>query len=127
MDKMVLHSGGCHCGKVAFEFKGPKHLSALDCNCSICCKLGYIHVIVPKIKFLLLKGEEMIKEYTFNTRMATHMFCKQCGIKSFYIPRSHPTCYSVNARCLNPDTWDFINITKFDGLNWETAKAKLKE
>ena len=122
---MVLHEGSCHCNKVTFEFNGPKTLKALDCNCSICSRLGYLHIIVPKNEFILIRGKAMLTEYSFNTEKATHLFCKNCGIKSFYIPRSHPTCYSVNARCLHPKTWNSINIEPFDGLNWESAKAKL--
>ena len=122
---MVLYKGSCHCNKVTFEFNGPKNLKALDCNCSICSRLGYLHIIVPKNEFSLIRGKAMLTEYSFNTGKATHLFCRSCGIKSFYIPRSHPTCYSVNARCLHPKTWNSIKIEPFDGLNWESAKAKL--
>ncbi len=122
---MVLHKGSCHCNKVTFEFNGPKNLKALDCNCSICSRIGYLHIIIPKNEFSLIRGKAMLTEYSFNTGKATHLFCRNCGIKSFYIPRSHPTCYSVNARCLHPKTWNSIKIESFDGLNWEAAKAKL--
>ena len=124
---MILHSGGCHCDKVAFEFNGPKILKALDCNCTICSRIGFLHIIVPKNQFTLIRGKSMLTEYRFNTGKATHMFCRDCGVKSFYIPRSHPTSYSVNARCLNPETWKELKIEKFDGLNWESARAVLKD
>ena len=101
---MISHLGGCHCGKVRFEVTAPATLSVLDCNCSMCSKFGYLHLIVPKSRFRLLQGEEALTTYTFNTKVARHFFCSVCGVKSFYVPRSHPDGYSVNARCLDEGT-----------------------
>ena len=123
---MAYHIGGCHCGEVRFQINAPKKLKAIDCNCTICSKLGFLHVIVAKEDFSLLSGQYSLTEYTFNTRQANHLFCKRCGVKSFYVPRSHPTGYSVNARCLDPGTWTSLEIENFDGLNWESAISGLK-
>ena len=49
----------------------------------------------------MLTGEDTLTTYTFNTGTAKHHFCSSCGIKSFYVPRSKPDGYSVNARCLD--------------------------
>jgi hypothetical protein len=119
MPKMVTHTGGCHCGKVRFEVIAPARLEVSDCNCSICTKSGYLHLIVPKSRFKLLTDREDLKKYEFNTAIAQHLFCGTCGIKAFYIPRSHPDGYSVNARCLDEGTAVAINITPSDGRNWE--------
>ena len=116
---MVRHKGGCHCGKVRFEMKAPAEIEATECNCSICRMTGYLHVIVPESDFRLLAGEDELETYTFNTGVAKHLFCRHCGVKSFYVPRSHPTGISVNANCLEPGTVKSLQVTPFDGANWE--------
>lgn len=115
----VIHHGGCHCGRVRFEVEAPADLVVSDCNCSICRMSGYLHLIVPKSAFRLLAGEESLTMYRFNTGVAHHYFCRHCGIKSFYVPRSHPTGISVNARCLEQQTIASLEVEPFDGANWE--------
>ena len=117
----VVHSGGCHCGRVRFEVSAPAAISVAECNCSICAKSAYLHLIVPKSRFRLLQGEESITTYAFNTGVAKHFFCKVCGIKSFYVPRSDPDGVSVNARCLDPGTVTRMEVRPFDGRNWEAS------
>ena len=97
----------------------PEVLTVSDCNCSICSKSGYLHLIVPKSRFKLLSGSDALTTYQFNTRTAKHLFCSSCGIKSFYVPRSHPDGYSVNARCLDSGTIREMIVTKFNGREWE--------
>jgi len=122
---MVRHSGGCHCGRIRFEVIAPSRLGVLDCNCSMCSKSGYLHLIVPKSRFQLLQGEEFLTTYTFNTKVAKHLFCSVCGVKSFYVPRSHPDGYSVNARCLDDGTVETLTIEPFNGREWESQFPKL--
>jgi hypothetical protein len=122
---LVKHSGGCHCGRVRFEVEAPATVEAVECNCSICAKSGFLHLIVPKSRFTLIQGSESLSIYTFNTGVAKHMFCKTCGVKSFYVPRSHPDGYSVNVRCLEPATIEKITVAAFDGRNWEEHAAEL--
>jgi hypothetical protein len=117
----VLHAGGCHCGRVRFELTAPAAVSVAECNCSICARSGYLHLIVPKERFRLLRGEDSLTDYRFNTGAARHLFCKVCGIKSFYVPRSDPDGISVNARCLDPGTVTRMDVKGFDGQNWEEA------
>ena len=117
----MTHSGGCHCGRVRFEVRAPAAISVAECNCSICVRSGYLHLIVPKARFRLLQGEESITTYTFNTGVAKHSFCKVCGIKSFYVPRSDPDGISVNARCLDLGTVTRMEVRPFDGRNWEAS------
>ena len=87
-----------------FEVDAEAMAELLDCNCSICSRTGFLHLIVPREQFRLLAGRENLVTYTFNTRTAKHYFCGDCGIKSFYVPRSHPDGYSVNARCIDGGT-----------------------
>ncbi len=116
---MIHHTGGCHCGRVRFEVVAPAELEVSECNCSICAKSGYLHLLVPKSRFRLLSGEEHLTTYQFNTRTAQHLFCSVCGVKAFYVPRSHPDGYSVNARCLDEGSVRSIRVTPFDGKRWE--------
>jgi hypothetical protein len=117
--------GGCHCGAVRFEAALPAKVEAQDCNCSICARAGFLHVIVPESRFRLLRGEDSLTEYAFNTGVARHLFCRVCGIKSFYRPRSNPDGWSVNARCLD-DLGDLdLHVTAFDGRDWENHGAGL--
>ncbi|MEB3219447.1 MAG: GFA family protein [Nostocales cyanobacterium 94392] len=118
INKSVTYEGGCHCGRVRFRVVVENH-QADDCNCSICTKKGFLHLIVPQDKFTLLTGEDNLTTYTFNTRVAKHKFCKHCGIHSFYIPRSHPDCVDVNLRCLDGDVISQFEIIPFNGRNWE--------
>lgn len=121
-----MHRGGCHCGRVRFEVEAPARLEATECNCSICRKGGYLHLIVPRERFRLLQGEEHLARYTFHTGTAQHLFCSVCGIKSFYVPRSHPDGYSVNARCLDPGTVSELRVIPFDGERWEENIGRLR-
>ena len=118
---MITHQGGCHCGRVRFEVEAPAAIQVAECNCSVCSRTGYLHLIVPKSSFRLLQGEESLSIYTFNTGVAKHFFCKVCGIKSFYVPRSDPDGVSVNARCLDPGTVTRMDVRPFDGRNWEAS------
>lgn len=123
---MTLHTGGCHCGRVRFEVEAPADIEVSDCNCSICSKGGYLHLIVAKEQFRLLAGAQALVSYRFNTRAAEHLFCGTCGIKSFYVPRSHPEGFSVNARCLDAGTVRSMRVLPFDGANWEQHIAELR-
>lgn len=115
--------GGCHCGKVQFEVKAPEKV--VICNCSICTKKGFLHHIVKKEDFKLLTEWDNLENYQFNTKTASHLFCKSCGICSFYIPRSHPDGYSVNARCLEGFDIEKVGVSDFDGQNWEKSRHTL--
>jgi hypothetical protein len=121
----VLHRGGCHCGRVRFEVEAPAAIEVSECNCSICRRSGYLHLIVPRERFRLLSGEAALVSYRFNTGVAEHLFCGTCGVKSFYVPRSHPDGISVNARCLDEGSVASLSVRPFDGANWEQARAAL--
>lgn len=122
---MVTHTGGCHCGRVRFAVTAPADLEVADCNCSICRKAGYLHLIVPADRFVLISGGDDLTTYRFNTGLAKHTFCSHCGVKSFYIPRSHPDGVSVNARCIDSDTIASMAVKPFDGRNWEASRSTL--
>ena len=122
---MVTHRGGCHCRRVRFEVDAPAHLRVQDCNCSLCRMSGFLHLIVPVSRFRLESGAGDITEYSFNTGVAKHRFCRVCGVKSFYIPRSNPDGVDVNARCLDPGSVASVDVEAFDGAHWEASAAAL--
>jgi len=116
------YRGGCHCGRVAYEVKGSLE-AVVVCNCSICIKKAYLHWIVSRDNFQLLTSWNALATYAFNTGTAKHHFCPQCGVSSFYIPRSDPDKIDINVRCLEAVDVAAIPTTAFDGRNWEAAQA----
>jgi hypothetical protein len=92
-----------------------------ECNCSICTKKGFVHWIVPSECFQLESGADELSTYTFNTGVAKHLFCRTCGVHSFYVPRSDPDKVDVNVRCLDDVALASLSIEAFDGANWEAA------
>ena len=119
MPEAKSYAGSCHCGRVRFEALAPARVQVTECNCSMCARAGYLHLIVPKERFRLVSGADALTTYQFNTGTARHLFCSVCGVKSFYVPRSHPDGYSVNARCLDEGTLEDMIIVRKDGKNWE--------
>ena len=122
----MKHSGGCHCGRVRFEVEASEDIEVSECNCSICSKSGYLHLVVSKAAFRLLSGTDELTRYRFNTGVAQHLFCRVCGIKPFHVPRSNPEGFSVNARCIDSGTVRSMHLRRFDGQNWESAIADRK-
>ncbi len=120
----MIYKGSCHCGAVTFEVDAPDAVEVERCNCSICKKSGFLHLIVPKSKFKLLYGAGSLSTYTFNTGVAKHTFCKECGIKPFYIPRSNPDGVDINVNCLDTLPTQ-MSIVEFDGQNWELNAHKV--
>ncbi len=123
----MVHRGGCHCGAVRFEVRAPARVVARECNCSICAMSGFQHLIVPREQFTLLAGEGVLTTYTFNTGVAQHHFCSVCGVKSWYVPRSHPEGVSVNVRTLDEDSRREVLLEPFDGRHWERNVDSIRQ
>lgn len=117
---MRTYDGSCHCGRVRFRVTADL-ARIVRCNCSICTKKGFLHIIVPHAQFELLSGADDLLLYTFNTGIAKHQFCRHCGIHPFYVPRSDPDKMDVNVRCLEGVDPATLTIDAFDGANWEQA------
>jgi hypothetical protein len=114
------YEGGCHCGRVRFRVTTDLQ-GVSECNCSICARKGFLHLIVPPERFELISGREELATYAFNTRTAKHHFCRHCGIHSFYVPRSDPDKIDVNVRCLDDVDLGSLRLEHFDGQDWEQA------
>ncbi len=116
--KKIWKSASCHCGKIQLRLRNTFQ-EAIVCNCSICSKKGFLHLIVQPKDFKLLKGKKNLNCYQFNEKKAKHFFCKTCGISPYYIPRSHPKDFDVNLRCVENIDLKKMKIKNFDGKNWE--------
>lgn len=122
---METFTGGCHCGAVRFRVTVTER-RALDCNCSVCRKKGFLHVIVPGDRFELTAGEDVLETYSFNTGVAKHRFCRTCGVQPFYVPRSHPDGVAANLRCFDDEeAAASFRIEPFDGRNWEASIGRI--
>ena len=126
-EPLVTHRGGCHCGAVAFEVDAPARLTVSECNCSICRMSGFLHLIVPRDRLRLLRGADALTDYRFNTGTAQHLFCRRCGVKSFYVPRSNPDGYSVNLRCLDRATVTEVTVEPFDDNDRAASEARVRD
>jgi hypothetical protein len=122
---MAMQTGGCHCGRVRFEVDGAPQ-DVVECNCSICSRKGYLHWIVPRSAFRLVAGDDALTTYRFGTGVAQHRFCRECGVASFYVPRSHPDGIDVNVRCLDGVDAASLPRRPFDGRNWEGSVDALR-
>ena len=87
---------------------------------------GYLHLIVPAARLRLLQGADALSEYRFNSGVARHLFCRHCGVKSFYVPRSNPDGYSINLRCLEPATLAAVVVEAFDDTQRAAAEAQVR-
>ena len=117
---MPTYQGGCHCGRIRFEVTTTFE-RVVDCNCSICSKKGFLHLIVDPENFRLLSPDNAVALYQFNTKTAKHYFCRHCGIHPFIRPRLDPGRWAVNVRCLEDVDLAPLKVVAFDGSNWEAA------
>lgn len=101
MSELKKYTGGCHCGKVAYEVSANLD-NVISCNCSICQKRGLLLTFVPPEQFVLQKGDEKaLTDYQFNKKVIHHMFCPECGVESFATGTARRT-----ARGCTPSTCD---------------------
>lgn len=120
MGEKKTYEGGCHCGRVRFRVEADL-AKVYACNCSMCSKMGWRLAFVPEPSFTLLAGEDVLHDYQFNKRHIHHLFCSECGIRSFGRGKNHDgtTMYSVNVRCLDGvgPTADALPVEFFDGAS----------
>lgn len=113
------HRASCHCGSVVLELDLPDGLvNPRHCDCSICRRKGAMVASVPLSGIKVLQGQEVLKLYQFNTKVAKHYFCSNCGIYTHHQRRSNPNEYGFNVGCLegvNP--FDLEPVPVNDGVN----------
>jgi len=106
------HKASCHCGAVLFELNLTNGLEDVRrCDCSLCLRRGAIVASVPLSEIKIVKGQENLRLYQFNTQTAKHYFCGTCGIYTHHQRRSNPEQYGFNVACL-----EGINPLKIKGV-----------
>ncbi|KAJ4706852.1 centromere protein V [Melia azedarach] len=124
-EDLILHNGGCHCRKEIWRVRAPASVIVWKCNCSDCSMRGNVHFTVPCKNFELLgNSEEFLTTYSFGTHTSKHIFCKVCGITSFYVPRGSPDGVAVTFRCVESGTLSHVEIKHYDGQNWESSRPQ---
>jgi len=113
------HLSSCHCGSVVLELELPDGIvDPRRCDCSLCRRKGAIVASVPLSGIKIVKGQDVLKLYQFNTKTAKHYFCGNCGIYTHHQRRSNPEQYGYNVGCLegvNP--YDLGSVPTNDGVN----------
>lgn len=128
------YSGSCHCGQIRYEADIDLSEGTFKCNCSICTKARNWLTLVKPEAFRLLQGEGELSDYQFGAGRIHHLFCKNCGVRSFGwgdIPELGGKLYAVNVLCLdNLDIGELVAapIAYFDGLNdnWQDPPAETR-
>ena len=112
----TTYTGGCHCGAVRYKV-AMKLDGAVTCNCSICSKTGTMLAFAPISQFELVSGRDALTDYQFGKKRIHHLFCKQCGIRSFArgVAPSGNEVVAVNVRCLDGVDLGAIPLKSFDG------------
>jgi hypothetical protein len=95
----MLFTGSCHCGAVRFTIDTTID-ELTSCDCSLCTRKNALMAKVPESALSVLEGYAMLSLYQWNTRVAKHYFCRQCGIYVFHRKRSAPKYFGVNVFCL---------------------------
>ena len=113
------HRASCHCGAVVLELDLPEGIvNPRRCDCSLCRRKGAIVASVSLSGIRVLQGQSLLKLYQFNTKIAKHYFCSECGIYTHHQRRSNPEEYGYNVGCLegvNP--FDLGLVPTNDGVN----------
>lgn len=115
---MKDYNGNCHCGSITFSFK---HEDTIDkgvrCNCSICKRKGAVmseFTLSPDELDIKVEGDNL-GLYQFDSKIAEHFFCKNCGIYPFHVTMRKPGHYRVNLGCVDDvDTFN-LEVSIFDG------------
>ncbi|HQQ74162.1 MAG TPA: GFA family protein [Pseudomonadales bacterium] len=120
------HKSTCHCGSVELELDLPNGIvDPRRCDCSMCRRRGAVVGSVPLAGIKIVKGQEFLKLYQFNTFTAKHYFCSNCGIYTHHQRRSNPELYGYNIACLegvNP--FDIKDVPTLDGVNHPADRHK---
>lgn len=109
----------CHCGAVELRVTLSDGLNtARRCDCSFCRRRGAPAVSAPLGGIDVVKGEDKLTLYSFNTHTAKHRFCSVCGIYMYHQRRSNPNEYGVNLYTIEGvEPKDIEPVKWVDGVN----------
>ena len=121
-----VRAGQCHCGAVRFEATlGDGLNTILRCTCSYCRMRGAVVATAEAGGIRILRGEELLTSYRFNTGAAQHFFCSRCGIYTHHQRRSNTNLFAVNVACLDGvSPFDFLEVPVTDGVNHPSDTGK---
>ena len=92
----------CHCGEVEIQVNLEQEIDQLKrCNCSMCKRKGTMVTTINKDDLKIIKGEKKIKSYQFNTNVAKHHFCSECGIHTHNLRRADQNTFGINVGCID--------------------------
>jgi hypothetical protein len=114
--KMLKLSGSCHCGDVKFSIR-QEIVEATTCDCSLCVKKNAVMIRVHEDGFSLITPWENLSEYRWNTHIARHYFCRNCGIYTFHRKRALPDHFGVNIYCLDGFDAASLNVRPTEGAS----------
>jgi hypothetical protein len=125
------HSGGCLCGAVRYEVRGPLR-DVINCHCSMCQRLHGAFGAHSKAKTasITILEDKGLAWYATSER-ARRGFCRQCGSNLFWEPirqdatgilagtLDRPTGLKTMGHIFTAEKSDFYDICddlpKFDG------------
>ena len=119
MAETKTYQGSCHCGKVRYRVNADLSGDLITCNCSMCRRMGSVLTFVPASQFTLEQGEDALTDYQFNKKAIHHLFCNNCGIRSFArgsMPDGTPTV-AVNVRCLEGVDLKSLKTMEYNGAS----------
>jgi hypothetical protein len=113
------HRLSCHCGAVVLELDlSDGIVDPRRCDCSMCRRRGAIVASIGFDGMTIVQGQEVLRSYQFNTKIATHYFCGICGIYTHHQRRSKPDQYGYNVACLESiNPFLLTDIPVNDGVN----------
>lgn len=103
----AVATGGCLCGSVRFEVRGPL-LEVIDCHCSKCRRFhGHVaaYTATHRENLVLLQADTLkwFRSTTDETPGVHRGFCSRCGSSLFWDPRGKPRI-SIAAGALDAPT-----------------------
>lgn len=119
---MPTYRGSCHCGAVRFEID-TEFTEFTRCDCSLCRKKNAVMTKVHESRFRLLRGEQDLGLYQWNTQVAKHYFCTTCGIYTFHRKRVTPDNYGINVYCLDDADISSVPVIDVDGRTMSVRES----
>lgn len=116
----TTYKGSCHCGRVRFQIDADI-VELTTCDCSLCRKKNALMAKVHERAFSLLAGAESLREYRWNTGVARHFFCGNCGVYAFHRKRAQPDHYGVNVFCLDDFDPEGVPVRATEGASMTLA------